>query len=293
LIFIGLSLALALPWYIALCMSNPEFARYFLWEHNVLRFLQPFDHLEPVWYYLPILAGVLLPATILLVPLARYLGTGNPTIASTRSSALGFALLAASWCVLFFSLSGSKLPTYILPALPFIALALGHFLYHSNWQRARTTYALAGAGMLMQLFGHFVIVPWYAHYRSPLNQWTTLAEHCSDPQTPVVCYPRMCHSVAFYLGREQVTWYRSKDIEKLRQALRDNPKTVLLLSHRHSLATLDLVFTQEFEISPLAHFGLPPVPGVPRAWGRSLAKSFGETSLGLADLAVVQRRRVD
>jgi len=33
------------------------------------------------------------------------------------------------------------------------------------------------------------------------------------------------------------------------------------------------------------------VPGVPRAWGRGLAKSMGETALGLADLAVVERRR--
>jgi 4-amino-4-deoxy-L-arabinose transferase-like glycosyltransferase len=293
LAFLGIALLLSLPWYVGLCMSNPEFSRHFLWEHNVLRFLQPFDHLEPVWYYLPILALGLFPATVLVLPLARYLGTGQARTAATRSPALGFALLAGFWCVLFFSLSGSKLPTYILPALPLLALALGHFLVHSDWHRAKSVYAVAGAGLLMQFAGHFVLVPWYAEYRSPLGQWAAIAQYCGDRQTPVVCYPRMCHSVAFYLGREEVTWFRSKEIEKLREALRDNPKTVLLLSHRHSLAALNLVLPPEFEIKPAAHFGLPPVAGVPPGWGRSLAKTMGETALGLADLAVVEPRRMD
>jgi hypothetical protein len=288
LVFLGVALFVALPWYAALCLSKPEFARHFLWDHNVVRFLQPFDHLEPVWYYLPILALLLLPATPLLIPLTRYLGNGDSEVAQSRTPSLGFALLAAFWCVVFFSLSGSKLPTYIMPALPFFALALGHFLVHSNWRRATSLYVLAGAGLAMQLIAHFVVVPWYAEYRSPISQWAVLEEYCSDRQTPVVCYPRMCHSVAFYLGREEMTWYRSKDIDQLRLALRENPKTVLLLSHRHSLTALGLVLPPEFEIKPAAHFGLSPVSWLPNQWGKSLAKLMGDTSLDLADLAVVE-----
>jgi hypothetical protein len=292
LVFLAVVLAVALPWYIALCLSNPEFARHFLWEHNVVRFLQPFDHLEPVWYYLPIVALALLPATLLIPPFVRYLCTGDASNAATRSPALGFALLSGLWCLLFFSLSGSKLPTYILPAMPFFAIALGQFLAHSAWQRARSVTAFAAIALLLQCLGHFVVVPWYAAYRSPLSQWPVIAEHCGDPQTPVICYPRLCHSVAFYLGREEVTCYRSKEIEKLRQALRENPKTVLLLSHRHSLTALNLVLPPEFEIKSAAHFGLTPVPGLPRAWGTTLAKSCGETALCLADLAIVEPRRI-
>ncbi len=103
---------------------------------------------------------------------------------------------------------------------------------------------------------------------------------------------RMCQSVAFYLGREDVTWYRSKEIDKLRQVLRENPRTAMLLAHRHSLAVLGQAMPPELELRQLAHFGLPPVPGVPPSWGKGLAKTFGETVLGLADLAVVQRRQV-
>src|SRR5436190_23572730 len=155
-------------------------------------------------------------------------------MAATRTPELGFALLAGLWCVLFFSLSGCKLPTYILPAFPFLALALGRFLATRDWQNAISVKSLASAGLAMQLLGHFVLVPWYAEYRSPLAQWQAIAQHCGDAEMPVVCYPRMCHSVAFYLGREDVTWCRSKDIDKLRQTLRENPKTVMLLGHRHS-----------------------------------------------------------
>ncbi|HYV37025.1 MAG TPA: phospholipid carrier-dependent glycosyltransferase, partial [Gemmataceae bacterium] len=167
LAFLAIGTVIALPWYAALCWSNPAFARHFLWDHNIMRFLQPFDHLEPVWYYLPLLAIALLPATLLLIPMARYLGAGDARVAATRSSELGFMLLAGLWCVLFFSVSGSKLPTYILPALPLLALALGHFLAHSDWGQARTVKVLASLGLTMQLLGHFVLVPWYAEYRSP------------------------------------------------------------------------------------------------------------------------------
>src|SRR5260370_31024721 len=112
-------MAVALPWYVALTVTNPQFAGHFLWDHNVVRFLQPFDHLEPFWYYVPLLALALLPATPLVVPLLRYLGSGDARAQATRTPALGFMLLAGLWVILFFSMSGCKLPTYILPALPF------------------------------------------------------------------------------------------------------------------------------------------------------------------------------
>jgi hypothetical protein len=285
--FLAVAIGVGLPWYAALGVAHPEFARHFLWEHNVVRFLQPFDHLEPVWYYLPLLALGLMPATPLVLPLLHYLGTGEPTAAQSRTPALGFALVAGLWCVLFFSLSGCKLPTYVLPALPFLALALGHFLAHGGWRDAVSVRVLAGVGLALQLAAHYVVVPWYAEYRSPLRQWPELASHCSDRATPVVCYPRMCYSVAFYLGREDIGYFRSKEIDKLRQALRENPRTVLLLTHRHSYHALGQALPPEFELEHATHFGLPPVPGLPESWGRSLAKSMGETSLGLADLAVV------
>ena len=76
--------AVNLPWYVAIYLRQPEFLGYFFWEHNVMRFLQPFDHLQPVWYYVPILLGGLLPGTVLVgaVP-ARVCCRGGPDVGAT------------------------------------------------------------------------------------------------------------------------------------------------------------------------------------------------------------------
>src|SRR5262249_42886611 len=125
LTFAAVTLAVAMPWYVAVCLRLPEFAGYFLWEHNVVRFLLPFAHRQPVWFYVPILLAGFLPATLLMIPWLRFLLTGRDEARQRRSPELGFMLLAGGWCVLFFSLSDCKLPTYILPAYPFLALAFG------------------------------------------------------------------------------------------------------------------------------------------------------------------------
>src|SRR5262249_46809998 len=113
LAFLGVVVAVNLPWYVAIYPREPAFLRHFFWEHNVLRFLQPFDHLQPVTYFLPVLLIGLLPGTLLLWAFARFLVRGDEEAAARRTPELGFFLLAGGWCVLFFSLSGSKLPTYV------------------------------------------------------------------------------------------------------------------------------------------------------------------------------------
>src|SRR5262249_19343159 len=124
LVFAAIVLAIVLPWHIAVGLRVPSFFSYFFWRHNVLRFLAPFDHIEPLWFYLPVVLGGLLPGTLLLIGFAQFLLTGRKEAAERRSPELGFLLLAAGWCLLFFTLSGSKLPTYVLPAFPPLALAL-------------------------------------------------------------------------------------------------------------------------------------------------------------------------
>jgi len=61
-------------------------------------------------------------------PLAVYLFRRRTKDQPPRTRELGFLVLAASWVVFFFSLSTCKLPTYILPAFPFICLLAGRWL---------------------------------------------------------------------------------------------------------------------------------------------------------------------
>jgi 4-amino-4-deoxy-L-arabinose transferase-like glycosyltransferase len=287
--FTAVVLAVALPWYVAMCLRVPAFAREFFWEHNVQRFLAPFAHQHGVWYYVPVLFASLLPTTLLIVPFLRFLLSSDPALASRRSPELGFFLLAAGWCVAFFTLSACKLATYVLPSFPLFALALGHFLAGERWWGHLAPKALAIAAFVLLLLVHYVALPWYAWYRSPLNQEAAVRRLCSDPAQVVVCYPRNCDSVSFYLGRDDLRNYRSKDIEELRALVRQCPRTVILCTHRSSLVGLRQLLPPEVEVVEAVSLGLKDIPGVPKALMRPLHSLMGETALGLCDIAVVER----
>jgi 4-amino-4-deoxy-L-arabinose transferase-like glycosyltransferase len=127
-LFVGTAVAVAAPWFVAVSLRQPEFAYSFFWHHHVERFLTPFDHEKPAWYYLPGLLAGLLPWSLLLLGFARYLTRRSLRAARRRPPALGFFLLSSLLCIFFFSVSGCKRPGYILPALPPLALALGCYV---------------------------------------------------------------------------------------------------------------------------------------------------------------------
>jgi 4-amino-4-deoxy-L-arabinose transferase-like glycosyltransferase len=127
-LFVLLAGVLAAPWYVAVMIQAPDFAYTFFWRHHVERFLTPFDHEKPAWFYLPGLLAGMLPWTLLLPGFLRYLGRRSERSAQRRPAALGFFLLSSLLCLVFFSASGCKRPAYILPALPPMALALGCYL---------------------------------------------------------------------------------------------------------------------------------------------------------------------
>jgi hypothetical protein len=288
LVFLLVVAAVTLPWYIAMSLRVPAFAREFFWDHNVRRFLAPFTHEHSIWFYIPVLLGGLLPGTLLLIPFGRFLLTGDPVRAARRTIELSFLLLAGGWCLFFFTLSQCKLPTYIMPAFPLLALALGHFLVHSRWQTSRLPrWVAASAFVVLGLF-HHLGCPWYAAYRSPVSRPDDVCRLCEDKATPVVCYPRNCDSVAFFLGRDDLRSYRSKSIEELRALVRLQPRTVILCTHRHSLQGLRQLLPPDVHIVEEARFGLQDIPGVPPRLMKVLAQLMGETALGLCDIAVVE-----
>lgn len=249
-LFLGLAALIALPWYAALCVRLPEFAHYFLWEHNVMRFLQPFDHVEPVWFYVPVLCGGLLPQLVLLLLLVRSLLLGSAAQAPWRTREAGFLLLTAGWCLLFFSLSGSKLATYILPAFPPLCLVLGAFIAATRWRHSRLMHGSLAAMYAFILLAHYLLVPWYAEQRSPMNDPEQIRQLCADPAVPILCYPRNADSLAFYLGREDLRCFRSKATADLLQFLQTQRKTVILFGHRHSMPQLAKLLPNHLELRP-------------------------------------------
>ena len=111
----------ALPWYILCARRNPDFFRIFILEHNFKRYLTPeFQHIQPFWYYGPILFIALYP----------WIGMTFSAVICFFREEVGMrmdaiSIFALGWGVfplLFFSTSKSKLPGYILPAIPAFVL---------------------------------------------------------------------------------------------------------------------------------------------------------------------------
>jgi 4-amino-4-deoxy-L-arabinose transferase-like glycosyltransferase len=268
LAFVAVVLAVGLPWYVLVCCRLPEFARHFLWEHNVLRFAQPFDHVQPVWFYLPILLGGLLPVALLGPGLMRFLLSGQSRDVESRSPELGYLLLAAGSCVLFFSLSGCKLPTYVLPAFAPLCLAAGCGIAARHWQQHRALPIMLGACGLLVATGLYVVVPRYAWYHSPLNGPDELLDLCRDRTTPVVCFSRSVDSVAFEVGRRDFHSFRSKERRAMLAFLDEHPRVVLLFSHRHSINTLRELLPPHLRMTRTAPLGPCEMAIIERIKGR-------------------------
>jgi 4-amino-4-deoxy-L-arabinose transferase-like glycosyltransferase len=114
--------ATALPWYILCARRNPDFFRIFIIEHNFKRFLTPeFQHIQPFWFYIPILCIALLPWTLGALILARDAARGWQEGRWRHSSSL-FLVCWAFVPIVFFTVSRSKLPGYALPTIPPLGL---------------------------------------------------------------------------------------------------------------------------------------------------------------------------
>jgi 4-amino-4-deoxy-L-arabinose transferase-like glycosyltransferase len=157
---IGVFCAVALPWYVLCAWRNPDFLRVFILEHNFKRFLTPeFQHIQPFWYY----AGIVLIAFLPWTPALLWaLVTGiRGLIRRERLSDMScFLLCWALFCLVFFTISRSKLPGYILPAIPAIGLLLARAITKlgpaRRWSFALTSLipGLAMAVFFFVLFNH-------------------------------------------------------------------------------------------------------------------------------------------
>jgi 4-amino-4-deoxy-L-arabinose transferase-like glycosyltransferase len=112
--------ALAVPWYLAVEQAEPGYLRYFFLERHLLGFTTTTQmHGQRAWwYYLPIVAGGSLPW---ILTGAWAIGTvlrSDPPLSGLRR--VGLTWLAVD--LLFLSVAGSKLATYVLPLFTGVAL---------------------------------------------------------------------------------------------------------------------------------------------------------------------------
>ena len=138
----GLALfaAITVPWFVLAARANPDFLEFFFLHEHFQRFTSTVhNRTGPLWYFVPIVALAvapwIAPAAAGLVRAWRSQPDGGAV--STRR----FLLF---WCVIvfaFFSVSQSKLPAYILPIVPALALLAGDAL--AGGALRRPAFALA------------------------------------------------------------------------------------------------------------------------------------------------------
>ena len=118
-------LAMTAPWFVAVSVKNPEFFDFFFIHEHFTRFLTGEHRREGAWwYFVPIFVVGILPW------LAVFFGTvvGMWTGAASDENGFNWQRFALVWSAvifIFFSASGSKLPSYVLPIFPALALPIG------------------------------------------------------------------------------------------------------------------------------------------------------------------------
>jgi 4-amino-4-deoxy-L-arabinose transferase-like glycosyltransferase len=138
--------AVALPWYMLCAHRNPDFLHVFIFQHNFERYLTPlYRHQQPFWFFGPITILALLPWSAFLIAAAQE-ALRLWREKSWKNSPGFFAACWALFPIVFFSFSQSKLPSYILPAVPALAL-IAAISANRAFQRSRADAIILSAGI--------------------------------------------------------------------------------------------------------------------------------------------------
>ena len=141
---LAILLLITAPWFIAVSLANPEFAWFFFVHEHFQRFLtKVHDRYEPMWYFIPVLLLGMLPWLSALWPGIKA-GLGED--ASKRFQPQRFLLVWSVLVFVFFSISDSKLPSYILPIFPALA-ALVALCLNTPVSSRLTSNAVLAAGI--------------------------------------------------------------------------------------------------------------------------------------------------
>jgi len=120
-----LFMAVSAPWFIAVSLRNPEFARFFFIHEHFERFTSTVHgRSQPLWFFIPVLAGTMLPWSFFIPGALRRAWRNRH-----HEGLPGLFLLIWSVLIfLFFSKSGSKLVPYLLPIFPPLAIMISNRL---------------------------------------------------------------------------------------------------------------------------------------------------------------------
>lgn len=167
--------ALLMPWLMAMLRRVPDFLRYAVVTETLVRLTTPaLDRTGPLWYFIPIVLAGALPWTVVALAGFRSLGVRR----GPEGRADPYVVFLLCWILVplvFFSLSQSKRPQYVLPLVPAVALLVAHL-----WRDAQRPAGAQTAGAVLIAVGGLVgAAPWLLPPLLPLSRGI----HDALPQT--------------------------------------------------------------------------------------------------------------
>ena len=202
-----IAFSVAATWYVPMYLRNGyEFIDEFFLQHHFQRFTSnKYQHPQPFYFFFLVLPLMTIPwLPFFGAAVIRRVGNifkGGAAVDSDPN----LPLLRFSWAwllvpLIFFSMSGSKLPGYILPALPATIVITGIYIYRLvsssvRWRRAALT--LAGVTFVVIITVAITVAPRFANDDSvkPLMEAADLKGYSSKP---VLMFLRVTHSAEFY-----------------------------------------------------------------------------------------------
>lgn len=168
-----LFLAITVPWFVAVSLANDEFARFFFVHEHFERFLTKVHRREGAWwYFIPILLFGAMPWTPYIVLRLRegWRREGEPGTLQVRR----LLLIWSGFIFVFFSVSHSKLPSYILPMFPALALfAALEMQRMTPTVLSRLAWGLAAVGgallLVVLIGGEWITARFFVNARSPFE----------------------------------------------------------------------------------------------------------------------------
>jgi 4-amino-4-deoxy-L-arabinose transferase-like glycosyltransferase len=165
--------AIVFPWFVLMETRNPGFLRFFFVHEHLERYVSSNEHGWGPWFFIPIVLGGTWP-WILFAPLGwsatRTTDASSGSGSGQHRSAAAFLVIWFAVVFVFFSIPRSKLGTYILPALPPLAIVVGYGLSQlSSIAADSRRWILAGVAIANLVFALAGIV-FFATVVVPINR---------------------------------------------------------------------------------------------------------------------------
>lgn len=211
-----IALATAAAWYLPMYWRHGwTFVDEFFIQHHFARYTSnKYQHPEPFWFFWAVLPGLTLPwLPFLFAEIRQIFKSQHPTPNTQRPNVSPFLFSWLLMPVVFFSFSGSKLPGYILPALP-AALILAAL---SVWRIAEKNkvYHRGLQFLAWTVLGICAVLPFLLGNADFTRRDTAkyLLESASNSDAKVLGLHDVWHSLEFYAAGRLVRDEKGRQIK--------------------------------------------------------------------------------